>query len=629
MMIAASAAVLALSGCQKEIDSPQEHTPLTFRSTIGSSTATRAYDATWESDDAIGVYMTGAEAGDRINVKHVTTGNGDFTAAVASEAIYLPENSNAVAFKAYYPYVAGITDEYAVNVASQSDLSAIDLLYSDNVTNYTTGNKPNLTFTHMLTKVVFNINDQRTGSSLTGATVTLKGLNTNAVFNLANGTMSSTTTPADIAANMVSISGARATAEAIILPGIATSYDIEVSIPADGTLNPSSYTLTAQNYQPGQKHIYILNIIDSGTPEMILVDGTGTIVNWNEETHTTPIVIDKSTGTSPAINIAEVATVAYDAQSVDIEYTIENADGSELVVTKNEVSASWIGYSQGLSSPGSLHFLLFGGANGNTSGANREATFTLTYGEVSKIITIRQLARPTPVISLPDGLTYNVGAAETRLEVEYTVSNTFGSYFPQVGRSSDWITSASAPGQSGGKLVVVMKPNDTGAERRGNITISYYLAETVTFTVVQAGTVAAAETVATLDFPALCAAGIITNASGTSDAWLQTFTYEGVTLTPSQGSHSNSAPRYWDNGSAPAVLRTYSGNTLTFTVPAGKQITKIDFTNTSASGSANGFTVDTGTLTGFTSWTGASNAVTLTTSSSGQHHFAAITVTYK
>ena len=59
LMAAAVAATLLVAGCNNEEHpaSPQGYNERALNVTAGIQALTRAHDATWETDDAIGIYM--------------------------------------------------------------------------------------------------------------------------------------------------------------------------------------------------------------------------------------------------------------------------------------------------------------------------------------------------------------------------------------------------------------------------------------------------------------------------------------------------------------------------------------------------------------------------------------------
>lgn len=547
-MIAVSVAMLAMAACSK--DEPRNYRgdrPLEFSSTILGDTQTRAQDNYWNTGDNIGVYMM-SQAGGTIaqhathhNIRHTTVAaDGKFVASVPAEAIYLREDSAPVSFVGYYPWTDAITagHEYPVDLSDQTDITKIDLLHakldSHNVGNTT----PKLTFSHKLAKVVFNIRDLRAApQSLQGLTVTVKGMDTKALFSLDAGSIVSSSTPGDIPAK-IAVTGTTATARALVIPKNAVTYSIEVTLPGDE--ESSIFTFNDRIYQPGERHNYIVNITDGDAdPELILIDGEGSISPWNDIDEDEPIVIDKGDGeddddpvVDPTISASSPAQVAAAGGPVAVACTVTGT-GTLSVGT---ALPSWLSAAV---SGNSVNFTV----SANTATTPRSQTVTLNYGTASTTVTISQ-----------------AGAIDT-------------------------------------------PPAD--------------------------------ETTVNFDFTALAATETIPNASP-SGPNLPAFTYQNVTLTPSQGSHQSTAPRWWDNGMT-AALRTYAGNTMTFTAPTGKNIVKMEFTNSADTGArTEGFTASTGTLSGLASWTGSAGSVTLTinltavgVTGNPQHWFEAIKVTYK
>lgn len=92
----------------------------------------------------------------------------------------------------------------------------------------------------------------------------------------------------------------------------------------------------------------------------------------------------------------------------------------------------------------------------------------------------------------------------------------------------------------------------------------------------------------------------------------------GISLALSKGTGTND-PFAWKTTSA-LQLRTYLGNTLTFTAPSGYSVTEIKFSSNGA------YTASTGTWNAPT-WSGEASAVTLTRTGSGKHEVNTITVT--
>ena len=182
---------------------------------------TRASNDTWTEGDAIGIYMV--TAGNKLaeesvrakNAKYVTKGDGTFNPAAVSCDVKFPIDGTNVDFVAYYPYgTINAAFEYTVDVADQTDQSAIDLLYTDNTTDLNK-NSPSVdfSFSHQLSKLVVHLKTID-GSALTNTAVTIKGVNTRGMFSLAD--KSQTTSAKGNIAMKMRDSGV--SAEAIVLP---------------------------------------------------------------------------------------------------------------------------------------------------------------------------------------------------------------------------------------------------------------------------------------------------------------------------------------------------------------------------------------------------------------------------
>lgn len=114
--------------------------------TANITTASRAYDSTWESGDVIGI---SGQSGDKTytNLKYATDGTGAF--AAAGDHIYFQDNSE-VTFTAYYPWSDAAA---SADTRLQASQKSFDYLWAQ-----ATGSKasPNVTFNfaHKMSKVV-------------------------------------------------------------------------------------------------------------------------------------------------------------------------------------------------------------------------------------------------------------------------------------------------------------------------------------------------------------------------------------------------------------------------------------------------------------------------------------------
>lgn len=254
--------------------------PVSFTSSI-KGVNTRAVDTKWTAGDKVGIFMKTANgdlsAAIAVNKLHTTDESGNLTASNADNALYYPTNGS-VDFIAYYPYTASLTENtYKVDVATQTDQPSIDLLYSNNATNFAKGaaSKPQLQFAHMLSQIVFSIEKDATIPSLNGLKVTFEGMNTKADFALADGTLSNAGTVAKIDAV---VNEASATAKTIVLPA-STLSGIKVVF----ALNGKSYTADypQATLEGGTKYTHKVKLSDSNGQPVIEMEAA-TITGWTE-----------------------------------------------------------------------------------------------------------------------------------------------------------------------------------------------------------------------------------------------------------------------------------------------------------------------------------------------------------
>ena len=260
---------------------------------------TRVTDNSWENGDAIGIYAlnAGAELSEvaifdgKSNVKYTTDAEGNFTAAAAP--INFP-NDGDLDFVAYYPYTSPITDyKYSIDVTTQSDLAAIDLLYSDNAKG---ANKsaPNvaLKFNHMLSKLMLNIQLGENLTSLAGLTASINDVIVDGELALVDGTVTPGDTRNDITPNVAIASGNEtAVVTAIVVPN-QNLEDVTITFSLAG--KDYSWTPTTQELESTYKYAYTLKLTtDESGPIVVPVKVGATINDWNDPNiGDTPIVLD-------------------------------------------------------------------------------------------------------------------------------------------------------------------------------------------------------------------------------------------------------------------------------------------------------------------------------------------------
>ena len=295
LLLAAALALLAFGACRDDSDrnfrSPED--AVAFSGNIRGVHATRAGDAAWDPDDAIGIYMV--EAGGRIGIhslaenrKYTTVGQGRFRAGAPADAICFPPDGAVVDFIAYYPQAADLHNHlYPIDLADQSVQPAIDFLYSANAVGLTKSDRSaDLVFEHRLAKVVLKVTDL-TGGSLEGMTVSVSGLYTKGSFSLTDGTLSvDGDSRLDFGMKVTDTGKSTAVAEAIVLPSdLPFDYVLAFTIPSDRA--SAVLPMDQVRYLAGKKYVYEINLTDR-----VEVGGEGEIGDW-EEVPSDPVDIEK------------------------------------------------------------------------------------------------------------------------------------------------------------------------------------------------------------------------------------------------------------------------------------------------------------------------------------------------
>ncbi|MCA5004763.1 SUMF1/EgtB/PvdO family nonheme iron enzyme [Sphingobacterium bovistauri] len=166
--------------------------------------------------------------------------------------IYYPQ-STPVNLIAYAPYKAGLSNIYPLDISNQSDLKAIDLLYSNGIKNINKQESPvSISFDHQLSKIVFSLyNFDNTTAGLENVNIALKGFPSQAEFDLANGTISNPI----ISTNPIAIGLGR---EAIVIPN-STLTNRVFSFELDGFFY--EYTLpNLDAFEKGKVYNYLITI---------------------------------------------------------------------------------------------------------------------------------------------------------------------------------------------------------------------------------------------------------------------------------------------------------------------------------------------------------------------------------
>ena len=260
-------AALLLAACQSEEENPQTDARVALQVTSGIQT--RAYDATWEANDSIGIFgntQTETPMEWSNNVQYVTvTGDGTFAPAQGEVPIYLPIDGTAVDFVAYYPYTKTLADGvYTVDVTDQSDQSAIDLMAAGVETTDRVSHSVAFNFVHKLSKIylTFKAGEDMTTADLAGMTVQLTGQQTQATFNVTQPESEVSVTAGNPVTLKLKTSADGTSAEGIVLPSDdfnAMTLHLVLANNA-GYFNWDLNGSDAEKFEAGKKYVYDITV---------------------------------------------------------------------------------------------------------------------------------------------------------------------------------------------------------------------------------------------------------------------------------------------------------------------------------------------------------------------------------
>lgn len=283
-----AAAFLSLAGCgnDNEGTTPDGDGRVALQVTSGINVQTRAYNDTWESGDAIGIYMLNEETAEAENCKYTTgeTGKSGRFTADAANTIYFPINGDSRDFTAYYPYKETIANDiYQVDVTTQTSQKDIDLMGAAKVT----GKSKNdadvaFGFAHKLVKLAMTIKPD--GTSLTAADMKgLKVVITNqpvlATYDVVKGgDVSVITTPDTPDVDIELLTNADGTAaEGIVLPNASTE-GMYLRFTLKGIDTPFAWEIhtaaQSQQYEAGKKYVYTITLAKTA------FNVTSTVTEW-------------------------------------------------------------------------------------------------------------------------------------------------------------------------------------------------------------------------------------------------------------------------------------------------------------------------------------------------------------
>lgn len=260
---------------------------------VSSGIESRAYDNKWESNDAIGIYMlktgTATISEGAENRRYFTADGGSAFTATTEQTIYFPLDGSKVDFIAYYPYQKTLTNgAFALDVSTQTDLSAIDLMTAGvksteaeplDKNHY----KVHFKFAHRLTKLELNISNGRgiTTENLKGLKVEVTNQRTSGSYDPLFEAFGVDSEPVQTVELNTNADGTLA--QAILLPTtatdginpIVTGREFLFTLKSTGEVFRWSVP-DDKSFERGDKNIYNITINRSG-PEV-----TAEIIDWNK-----------------------------------------------------------------------------------------------------------------------------------------------------------------------------------------------------------------------------------------------------------------------------------------------------------------------------------------------------------
>ena len=249
--------------------------------TGGINVNTRAAGVAWANGDRIGIFMTGKDQPLSVNaikeavdnVCYQTDGGKSFSPISGGKTICFPIDGD-VDFYSYYPQTTVNEYKVALNVADQKSQEAIDFMYAKTTGCNKATPQVDLKFFHKLSNLILDVQPGNglTQEDLKKMTVTVKGQNTKATFNLVDGTISGEETPADIT---MKTTEAGKLYEAILLPTEEASRVIEFDL-KNGYDAPFVWTMPVKLEGGNRYHYTVVKLSRSA------VDISGTIKPWTE-----------------------------------------------------------------------------------------------------------------------------------------------------------------------------------------------------------------------------------------------------------------------------------------------------------------------------------------------------------
>lgn len=301
--------ILFLAGCssteQEPEGMPDGPVAVSLTAGIADATDTRVVNGQWEANDSIGLCMNSAGsmeiANEVFNYCYKVSAAGSsakMAPAEAAKTAYFPADGSKVDFLAYHPYrTGGLTASFTLPV-DVSLQPATDLLTAR--TNGHDRSLPaiSLSFGHRLVKLKFTLKGSGiiSNDQLAGASLVIKGMNTKATCQLADGSITDAATPQEI---IVPLNTQGTAGEAIVLPRRAAEGISYVVTLADGTIY-TAYMSASQELKAGTQNTFHLTL--RPVPTTV----SATVEPWKDgdETDLTSSVVVVTTSPETSAGIA-------------------------------------------------------------------------------------------------------------------------------------------------------------------------------------------------------------------------------------------------------------------------------------------------------------------------------------
>lgn len=272
----------AIVSCSSEDTPETANDKVAVQFTGGISVSTRAVNVNWSAYDRIGIFMTTAgevlaadnikEGVDNVAYQTVTGGNA-FSPLNGGKTIFFPIDGD-VDFYSYYPQTTVNDYKVTLDVSDQTNQEAIDFMYAKTTKCNKFKPQVELKFSHQLSNLFLEIQPGNglTQDDLARLTVKVKGQNTKATYNLADGLIFGEGNPSDITMRPI-VAGK--SYEAILLPTTEESRVIEFDL-NNGYDAPFVWTMPGKLVGGNRYHYTVVKLSRTS------VDVSGTIGAWTE-----------------------------------------------------------------------------------------------------------------------------------------------------------------------------------------------------------------------------------------------------------------------------------------------------------------------------------------------------------